>query len=548
MKKDQELHKELDEVQHLFQAESKDLALKKLEKIIKKNDKSYLPYNYRGIIYLYSKKFDLAIQDFKKAIALNPQFSEAYCNLGNTYLALNHYEKSTEAYKCAVKINPNNLEAQINFGILNFKMGEYKKAIAIYQSVLSKSIQNEYVHQLIADAYIQNSKFDKSIFHHQEAIKIHPQNGLNYFLLGRDYLWKSEKKLAIENIKKSLENNPGHCPSLFALSKLDSSELKPMITSMNLLVEKNISPLDKAFIFFSFSKVYEDQKDYDNSFNALVAGNKAMKEHNKFNFLDFDTKMRECINFFEKNFESLEISDDNFKNKKSPIFILGMPRSGSTLIEQVLSNHPSVFGAGELDTIHSSLYQLLQEKKVDKYLIKDFILRLKRKYYERLNDISEKSFIIDKLPLNFFWIGYIKKIFPNAKIIYSQRDPIAVSFSIFKTLFFDGSLEFSYSEEDIINFYKLHTIIMDYWINKFSKEILQVKHESFILNSEEEAKRIFDFIGLEFSPNYLNLNNNSRSVMTASDLQVRDKIKKESSNGWLLYESHLDKFKKAYIN
>ena len=89
---------------------------------------------------------------------------------------------------------------------------------------------------------------------------------------------------------------------------------------------------------------------------------------------------------------------------------------------------------------------------------------------------------------------------------------------------------------------------MDYWINKFSKEILQVKHESFILNSEEEAKRIFDFIGLEFSPNYLNLNNNSRSVMTASDLQVRDKIKKESSNGWLLYELHLDKFKKAYIN
>ena len=236
---------ELDEVQRLFESHSKDLALKKIDKILKKNNKNYLPYNYRGLISLSLEKVDLALQDFKKALSLNNQFSEGYCNLGNTYLRLNEFEKASESYQKALSLNPSSIEIKINMGMLYFKMGEYDKAVNTYQIILRENSQLEYVHQLIADALIQNYKHTESISHHQEAIKINPFNALNYFLLGRDYLWKGEKKLAIDNIKKSIEINPKHYASYLAISKLESLLLKPMIPTMEAFLKENITLLDK---------------------------------------------------------------------------------------------------------------------------------------------------------------------------------------------------------------------------------------------------------------------------------------------------------------
>ena len=537
---------ELDEVQRLFESHSKDLALKKIDKILKKNNKNYLPYNYRGLISLSLEKVDLALQDFKKALSLNNQFSEGYCNLGNTYLRLNEFEKASESYQKALSLNPSSIEIKINMGMLYFKMGEYDKAVNTYQIILRENSQLEYVHQLIADALIQNYKHTESISHHQEAIKINPFNALNYFLLGRDYLWKGEKKLAIDNIKKSIEINPKHYASYLAISKLESLLLKPMIPTMEAFLKENITLLDKAFIYFSLAKFYEDQKDYENSFNLLLMGNKSMKQHNKFDFKNYEKELKESINFFEENIESTNIHNKYIENKQSPIFIVGMPRSGTSLIEQILSNHPSIFGAGELDTIHNSLLQLIKIKKINQSLIESFIFSLRKKYFDRLRVISDKPFIIDKLPLNFFWIGYIKKIFPNAKILYTERHPISISFSLFKTMFSEGSLDFSYDQEDIVNFYKLHIKFIEYWYTKYPNDILKINYEHFISNSEEISTKIFKFLGLEFDLNYLNLKNNSRSVMTASDLQVRDKIHHENSKNWSPYEIYLEKFKNAY--
>ena len=545
--KNQELFKELDEVQQLFKANARDLALRKVDRIIKRHHRHYLPYNYRGIIFLANQNYSQALTDFKKSITLNQDFSEGYCNLGNTYQALNDYEKSLEAYHKALTIDQNNLQLQANIGMLDFKMGEYQLAIEAYQNILKKDNQLEYVHQLIADAYAQQSNHDESLAHHQEALKLNPTNYLNYFFIGRDYLWRGDKKQAHEYFKKSLQFNTSHCPTYLALTKLDKIDIgSDVFESIHNLLKKDISDLENAYLNFSMAKIFEDHRDYEQSFLFLSLGNKNMKDHNKFNFSYFKKEMATGIDFFTRKIELREFENKDAVTNLTPIFILGMPRSGSSLIEQILSNHPEIHGAGELDTMHQSLLKLVKENFNNAKNIDNDFYALRKKYLNRLKNITSKPFIIDKLPLNFFWIGYIKKLLPNAKFIHTIRNPMATSFSIYKTLFSEGCLEFAYDEDDIIAFYDVQNYFMDFWYERYSSDIFSLNYDYFTGNTEQEAKKLFDFLGLDYLPEYLDLKNNQRSVMTASDLQVRDKIYKESSDKWRIYKSFLNKFEGAF--
>jgi tetratricopeptide (TPR) repeat protein len=548
MPKDQQLLKELDEVQLLFNSKAIDLALKKIDKIIKKNDKQYLPYNYRGIIFLATEKYDLALIDFRKSVSLHKEFAEGYCNMGNTYQALGNYEKSLEAYIYSQKLEKNNLQVQINMGILYFKMGEYKLAIDTYQKVLSANKNIEYVYHLIADAYAQESKHDQSFASHEEALKINPSNYLNYFLIGRDHLWAGKRKLAAEFVEKSIAMNPSHCPSYFALSKLREISLDEEVTKkIYILLNEKLTPLiDKAYLNFSLAKIFSDTNDQDEFFKYLNIGNQCMKEHNKFNFTNYEKEMHRSIDFYNTRLSKIKLSEKNTNDNLNPIFILGMPRSGSSLVEQIICNAPEVFGAGELDTIHQSLIKLLDDKKLDQMAIENSFYHLRKKYLDRLKNITNKSYFIDKLPLNFLWIGYIRILFPNAKIIHTYRDPVATCFSVYKTLFTEGSLDFAYDQDDIISFYTMYKHFMSFWDLQFKKDILNVNYDDLVLNSEFESKKIFNFIGVEYSSNYLNLESHSRSIMTASDLQVRDKIYQGSSDAWLKYKNYLTKFTTAF--
>ena len=292
-----------------------------------------MPYNYRGIIFLANQNYSQALIDFKKSISLNHNFSEGYCNLGNTYQALNDYKKSLEAYNQALNIDHNNLQIQANIGMLYFKMGEYQSAIKTYQNILKIDNKFEYVHQLIADAYAQQSSHDESITHHQEALKLNPTNFLNYFYIGRDYLWKGDKNQAEEYFKKSLQINPRFCPSYLAVTKVNKIDIGDNVyESIHKLLQGNLSDLENAYLNFSMAKIFEDNRDYEQSFLFLMRGNKNMKAHNKFNFSHFKKEMMTGINFFTQKIELREFEDTDTVNNLTPIFILGMPRSGSSLI------------------------------------------------------------------------------------------------------------------------------------------------------------------------------------------------------------------------
>ena len=545
----EKINKDLEGVQKLFFEKKIDLSMIKINKVIKKNKNNYLPYNYRGIILLDLKNYRDAISDFKKTLLLNPNFTDAYCNLGIGYKSLGNYEKAIESYKLAYKLNNNFLEAKLNLGGLYYELGKYREAIAEYRDVLDKNKNIEHAHQLIADALIKEIKHDVATDHHIKAISINPKNPINFFLLGADYIYTGDKNLAAENFKKALILDPKYCAAYYGLSKVQKISLSdPVVQQIKkLLIDKTVLSSDKVYLNFTMAKIHESNDDDEQFFEYLTIGNKLRNQESKFDIGKTKNQITIIKNIFKNIIFKNRKFIEQFKEEIEicPIFIVGMPRSGTSLIEQILSNNDIVFGAGELDTIHEFLLKSVSSETSEIQLI-DALDLLKKNYLERLKYITDKKIIIDKLPLNFYWIGFIKTMFPNAKIIHIKRDPIAINFSIYKTLFEEGAIEFSYDEDDIINFYKFYEELMQFWNDIYSDEILNINYDLLVNNPATEAKKIFKFTNVDFNSNYLKIENNSRAVTTASDLQIRNKIYKGSSENWKKYKKYLKKFIDAF--
>lgn len=535
------IDKELNEIQKLFSESSYQLALRKINRLIKDNKENYIVYNYRGIILVALKKSSEAIKDFQKTLELNSDFVEAIGNMGMAYHEMKYIEKAIENYKRAYELS-GLVMFEINLGNLYLEIRKNKKAIGHFNNSLKKENRNEYLHQLLAEAYIRELKHELAIQHHKIAISINPSNPKNYFLLGCDYIWSGNKKEAITNLILALNLDHNYYEAYYALSRVHNIKISDNLTKNILELDKrhSLSNKNKAFLNFSLAKIYDDHNDLINFSSYITKANLFMKKESKFNH----SRTREFLEKIKYKFSNkLRLSNFSCEvnEKITPIFILGMPRSGSSLVEQILSNNELIFGAGELNSIHDSLSESINIKTSDnKY--SSILEIIANDYYDRLNHITDKKYVIDKLPLNFYWIGYIMKMFPHAKIIHTSRNPIAISYSLYRTLFAEGVLDFSYDQDDIIKYYKLYEDMMLYWRGLYKKEIFEVDYELLVSNPEQEVKKIFSYLGLNFNKIFLEIGNNKRSVTTASDLQIRNKINSNGVDSWKKYSSIIEKF------
>jgi len=535
------IDEELNEVQKLFSEGSYQLALRKINKLIKNNKQNYIAYNYRGIILVALKKSSEAIKDFQKTLELNSDFTEAIGNIGMAYHEMNCLDKAIENYKKAYKLS-DLVQFEINLGNLYLQIRKNKKAIHHFNNSLKKDNRNEYVHQLLAEAYIRDLKYDLAIKHHKIAISINSSNPKNYFLLGSDYIWSGDKELAVKNLIMALNLDHNYYEAYYALSRVQTIKISDNLAKNILELDKrtSLSNRNKAFLNFTLAKIYDDQDDLFNFSTHITKANLCMKSESKFNY----SKTREFLERIKFKYSN-KLETSNFlcevNDKITPIFILGMPRSGSSLVEQILSNNELIFGAGELSSIHESMSEAMNIKTSDSEYT-SMLENIVQDYYDRLSHITDKNYVVDKLPLNFYWVGYIMKMFPHAKIIHTSRNPIAISYSLYKTLFAEGILEFSYDQDDIIKYYQLYEDMMVFWKGLCRQEIFELDYELLINNPEQETKRIFSYLGLKFNKSYLEIGNNKRSVTTASDIQIRNKINSKGVDSWKNYSSITEKF------
>jgi tetratricopeptide (TPR) repeat protein len=552
MHTDKKLSTELDDVQTLFSQARLDLAFIKIDRIIKNNKKHYLPYNYRGILFLKTGDYSRALEDFKKTISLNEDFALGFNNVALCYQALGNFKHAIEFYERASAIDSSVLEAKVNLGSLYLDKNKFSEAITAFNFALEINPLHEHTHQLIADAYIKIAKFDLTLSHHLKAKEINPSNYLNYYLLASDYLWSGNKEDASSNFLKAIELNPRYCQSYYGLSRVKKvTPYEPIFSDVSKFInDESIIKNDRVYLNFFMAKVYEDI-DKDLFFKYLDEGNRLKKEINNFSFESFQDLSDKSIDLFLNHVSKInqlplpERASEDI-DMLIPIFIVSMPRSGTSLLEQVLSNDPRIFGAGEIDLFHSTLIKIMSSENPSSD-ISNKLMELRHNYLTNIRAMTDKKFFTDKLPLNFHWLGFIKKVFPNAKIIHVERNPIAVCLSIYKTLFAHGSLDFSYSQDDIVSFYRLYTNLMSFWSSHLSNFIFHANYEKIVKNPKDEFSLIFDYLGLSFSENILEVQTNKRSVLTASDLQVREAIYDGSSNSWVKYEAYIQKFIQAFV-
>ncbi len=471
-----------------------------LKKIISLHNTDELNYLYGNILKIQNKYHE-AINLYKKAISLNNKFSEAYNNLANTQKNIGENENAKNNYMQAIKSDKSNLGAYFNLANLYRSEKKFEKAIDNYKKVLE--LNPNFVESMnnIGSINLILGNFENGLKYFKDAIEIDKFNSESYY----NYV----------SAKKILEND------------------KIFIKLKNLVEEKKFPEVQNFKMYFSLSKSYLDINNKDLAFKYLkLASNFKLKEIES-SFKKQSKDFKQIKEYFEINKKISEVSGEF---NITPIFILGMPRSGTSLIEQIISNHPSVHGGGELDIL-PLVVENSDWKKNQKFA--DTINFIRNEYFSKISKISEKKFITDKLPGNFKWIGFILNSMPESKILHLERNPMAICWSIYKSEFNNPDMAFTYSQEYIAEFYLLYKDLMNFWKNKYPNQFININYEIFVEDYENNIKKIFQKLNLKWEDYLLEFYKNERPVETSSFQQVRKKIYQKSSEEWKKYKTFL---------
>ena len=516
-------------------------------RVLSSEPKNYEALRHLGILHQDLEEYEKAYNYFIQALKTDPKGFQALSNLATIHLRNKNYEL---AYKCLInsyRINSNYVPTINNLAGYYHKVHDPKNAL--HYSELSLSIQpnNPLALNQYAKALIINGQVEKAIGLLEKLNEDFPENDNFKYDLSSAYRemgeFKKANKLSTDGFKKDYKN----ITYFLGYTKNKDNKLnEKQIKYYNQQLEKeDLSLEDRVVICHSFFEYFKNQKDYQKAGSYLVMGNDA-----QYTSKVFDIKSEK--KFFEKLkiifSKKIDFLCEGEVKKQIPIFVCGMPRSGTTLCEQILSSHSKITGAGELDFLAEvSDTRLIQptEEQVENL---EKILRSKRdlksartKYLEKLAQRDEKNsvYICDKMPHNFIFIGLIKLILPEAKIIYCKRDPIDNCFSLYSHKFVDVSHQYSYNQKMLAEYYKLHQLLMEFWFKDYAEDIFVLDNEELVNNQETISKKLIEFCELDWEEQCLEFHKNKRQVRTASIEQVRKPMNNKSIGAWKKYENYL---------
>ena len=520
-------------IKKYLDAKKYDLALREVNKINKKNS-NLDNINTRSLIYLYLQKFNAALEDL---LILNKHFPnnpEILCNLGLAYKGLKNYDLSKKFLIYSIAIDKHFIQSYLNLSEVHIELNEYVECIELLKKfhIFNQNIERSF--QILATCYRELNKFKE---HHDALLKcisINPYNYENYFHLGYSYLWLNDKNNAIDAFKKSYQYNKLNFAALYQINKIKKFSINDeIIKELSCKKFQNVPSNHLSYLELLLSDIFYEIGDFNNFFIKLHKANQLR------NISLINNKTSLNIPEIQTSFHAVRNKNFIFKNPSFiPIFILGMPRSGSSLLEQILASNQNIYGAGEVSLLHS-FFERNFHNKIE--INNEFLSEIKNRYTSHILALSNKPYVIDKLPLNFFWIGFIKIIFPNAIFINTVRNKTNTCMSLYRTFFAPGSLDFSYDMKKINHFYNLYISQINFWIDHKIK-IINFCYEDFINQPTNYMKGLFNEIGINFSNEYLQIDKNDRPVKTASMNQIRNKIEKIKYPEWSNFRNQISLF------
>ena len=487
--------------------------------LIKKFPKIVPFYNLLGLSFKKIGKQKEAIKVFKSGLFQDQNAISIMTNLADLYRDTSKLKEAEELLTKSFKLDNRDIYGLISYGKLKIAQGKSLDAINYFKKASEIKYNYDDVLVRIGSCYLSINDFENAKKYFEKAVYSKSENLGVHFSYGQMVDYSKDKKHQDHMLKK--------------------------------LKEKDLDEIIKGPLYFAIAKSFSDQKNYEkeskfiklgnDAINNTIISNKILKKEKR--ELDVLKSM-----FSDFNFENTIIKK-NFYNKNI-IFVVGLPRSGTTLTHQIIASHSKVKGVGETNVLHSYFTPNIKNNIIKEKIFfngklnEDFISELSLKLSKNYEYFSKEKIIIDKSPFNFWWLGFIKIIFPNAKIIHLNRNLKDTVFSIYKNLFGARKMDWSYNQKNIIDYIKIYREIMNFWRTKFPDFIYELNYENLINNQQKETEKLIKFCDLEWEEQCLKFYNSATPIQTVSIYQTRKPIYKSSININEKYSEFSDFFKK----
>lgn len=499
---------------------------------------------------LHEGKLHKAEELCRQFMQQNPQHIDGMRILAEIAVRSGVLEDAEFLLESAVAFDASHRQARIDYVQVLSKRQRFQKAVEEAKALLDKTPDNPQLQSLYAIQCMQLGDYETALELFDKILERVPHDPVTNVSKGHALKTGGRSEEAVEAYRAALGSQPLYCDAWYSLANLkvyrfDDAELSAMEA---LESNPHLGGQDRVYLQFALGKAYEDRADYAQSFQHYAKGNAIKKAQLQYRAegttKECDDQIAACTPEVLARETGCEAPD--------PIFILGLPRAGSTLLEQILSSHSMVDGTMELPNVLSisgKLRRLGQRQGNQKYpfnlaeLSAEQLAILGEEYIRdtRIHRLGA-PFFIDKMPNNFRHIGLIKLMLPNAKVIDARRDPMSCCFSGFKQLFAEGQM-FSYDLEDIGQYYLDYVRLMEHWDHVLPGFVLKVQHEHVVSDLETEVRRLLDFCGLPFEDSCLEFHKTERNVRTPSSEQVRQPIFSTALEQWKHFEPWLGPLK-----
>ena len=536
-----------------------------------------------ALIYQKRNQFDDAIHHFRALLQYNPTNWEALVGLGSICIAqekyeealgyydevfhnpnhplflqenhdlwphamewgivhrlLGHYPQSEKIFLELIALSPDNAKYLYQLGMLYEELGAWDIAVRHYEKALEQE-DNHVIHSSLGALYKSMERYGEAEQHFVRAIQLEPWQTSAHNNLGNLYNTLGDFQRAEACYRKAIQEIPHFFDAyrhLAQVKKYQSVEDTDIVQWEQLLQEPCIQEEKKMQISFALGKAYDDAGAHAQSFSHLLVGNALKRKTFDFDLSREEKKVEGLIEYFTH-----PPPKGRGNPSDVPIFILGMPRSGTSLCEQILASHSLVYGGGELNAMGKVKSQIQRSTKLGfpyglNELHEKEYSALGDLYLQFLSQVGTGRFITDKMPNNFMMIGLIRSILPNAKIIYCRRDPRDNGLSLFLR-YFVGFHGYAYELKEIASYLVLHHKLMKHWLQIFSDSIFVLDYEEIVQDQARTTSNLLRYCGLSFEPALEEFYKTKRGVATASAMQVRNPVYRTSMQKWKRYEQEL---------
>ena len=520
-----------------------DHALEQINKL------KSLPNNLLYIDQIMNEgRLGIAERRCREFLKRNPTHTYAMSQLAEIANRLGYFDDAETLLDKAVEFNPTDGELRMKYAMVLRKKQKFAKTMEQVNILCEQFPNNISFQAQRASEMMQNGEHDKAV---DLFNKILEQNQFNFSsLTSRGHAQKTlgRTEEAIESYKSAYKIKPDHGEAFFSLANLKTYSFTENEINIieNQLNRVDLSLKEKVYFHFALAQALESNGNYDQAFIHLDKGNEIKRNQSKYSIERMDNELQAQIDTCNEDF--FKTLGDGGYLTKDPIFILGLPRAGSTLIEQILASHSMIDGTLELPNILSLAQSLRGDDiygKEGKYpavmttFNSDQRLKMGKEFIDDTQMHRENApMFTDKMPNNFRHIGLIHLIMPNAKIIDARRYPLDCCFSMFKQLFAQGQ-EFTYGLKEAGSYYNSYVKLMNHWDKVLPGKVLRVNNEDVIDDLEGQVRRILQFIDIPFEESCVSFHKTERSVRTASSEQVRQPINKKGMGRWKPYAKHL---------